>query len=128
MDCHRPPDSRPNDLTKACAQSSKKTGTFPHIKRFNMGSDRLSLPLSGLLSNQPTWSRCYCDLVGTYSTTSETTLTRPYSVQCTPTRITDRTHYWASSQDIVQIAQGAIRVAARENTRVCLRTLLSTCK
>lgn len=44
---------------------------------------------------------------GTYSTTSETTLTSPYSVQCTPTRITDKTHYWASSQDAVHIAQGS---------------------
>jgi hypothetical protein len=43
---------------------------------------------------------------GTYSTTSETTLTSPYSVQCTPTRITDKTHYWASSQDALHFAQG----------------------
>lgn len=44
---------------------------------------------------------------GIYSTTSETTLTSPYSVQCTPTRITDKTHYWASSQDLVHVAQGS---------------------
>jgi len=44
---------------------------------------------------------------GTYSTTSETTLTSPYSAQCTPTRITDKTHYWASSLDVVHVAQGS---------------------
>ena len=44
---------------------------------------------------------------GTYSTTSENTLSSPYSVQCTPTRITDGTHYWASSQDIAHIGQGS---------------------
>jgi hypothetical protein len=42
---------------------------------------------------------------GTYSTTSENTLISPYSVQCTPTRITDGTHYWASSQDVLHSAQ-----------------------
>jgi len=42
---------------------------------------------------------------GTYSTTSENTLTSPYSAQCTPTRITDATHYWASSQDVLHFAQ-----------------------
>lgn len=44
---------------------------------------------------------------GTYSTTSESTLISPYSVQCTPTRITDGSHYWASSKDVVHIAQGS---------------------
>lgn len=44
---------------------------------------------------------------GTYSTTSESTLTSPYSVQCTPTRITDGTHYWASSQDVMHFAQAS---------------------
>lgn len=44
---------------------------------------------------------------GTYVTTSENTLVSPYSVQCTPTRITDGTHYWASSQDVVHWAQGS---------------------
>lgn len=44
---------------------------------------------------------------GTYSTTSESTLTSPYSAQCTPTRITDGTHYWASSQDVMHFAQAS---------------------
>lgn len=44
---------------------------------------------------------------GQYSTTSENTLVSPYSVQCTPTRITDGTHYWASSQDVMHFAQGS---------------------
>lgn len=44
---------------------------------------------------------------GAYSTTSESTLTSPYSVQCTPTRITDGTHYWASSQDVMHFAQAS---------------------
>lgn len=42
---------------------------------------------------------------GSYSTTSENTLTSPYSVQCTPTRITNGNHYWASSQDVLHLAQ-----------------------
>jgi hypothetical protein len=42
---------------------------------------------------------------GAYSTTSENTLISPYSVQCTPTRITDGTHYWATSQDVLHLAQ-----------------------
>jgi hypothetical protein len=37
-------------LTKPCAQSSKKTASFPHIKRFNIASDRLTLPLSAVWS------------------------------------------------------------------------------
>lgn len=44
---------------------------------------------------------------GTYSTTSENTLASPYSVECTPTRITNGTHYWASSQDSMHFAQGS---------------------
>lgn len=44
---------------------------------------------------------------GAYSTTSESTLTSPYSAQCTPTRITDGTHYWASSQDVMHFAQAS---------------------
>lgn len=44
---------------------------------------------------------------GTYSTTSENTLASPYSVQCTPTRITDGSHYWASSQDAMHWLQAS---------------------